>query len=136
MPAKPPVTNPKITATLKGVVADARLVPMLNYLFLFLMVMFIGVTGIVALLVANFREDNAPDWLKSHYEFQKRTFWIGIGPTLAAYAIMMPILHLTDERAILLILAGPLAYTAGRAAFGFNHLFHGRPMPNPKAWII
>ena len=134
MPAKPPVSNPKITATLKGVVTDNRLVPMLNYFFIFLMVMTLGLSGILALLVANFREEKAPDWLKTHYEFQKRTFWIGIVPVLiVAFAILR--LHLSDERIVLVLLILPLAYTAGRAALGFNHLFHERPVPNPKAWI-
>ncbi len=134
MPAKPPVSNTKITATLKGVVADSRLVPMLNYLFIFLMVMTLGLSGIVALLVANFREEKAPDWLKTHYEFQKRTFWIGIVPVLiVAFAVLR--LHLSDERIVLVLLTLPLAYTAGRAALGFNHLFHERPVPKPRAWI-
>ena len=135
MPAKPPAPN-NTTATVKSVVTDNRLMPMLNYLLVFLMVMFMGLTGIVALLIANFREEKAADWLKTHYEFQKRTFWIGIVPTLLAYILIMPVLHLSDERIVLLILAIPLAYTAGRAALGFNHLFHGRPVPNPKAWLI
>ena len=135
MPAKPPVTNNKVTATLKGVVTDSRLVPMVNYFFVFLMVMTVGVSGILALLVANFREEKAPDWLKSHYEFQKRTFWIGIVPVLiVSFAVIR--LHLTDERIILALLVLPLAYTTGRAVLGFNHLFYERPIPNPKAWIV
>jgi len=136
MPAKPPASNNKAVATVKGVITDSRLVPMLNYLLVFLMVVTMGLSGILALLIANFREEKAPDWLKSHYEFQKRTFWIGIAPTLAAYIIIKPLLHLTNDQMILLVLALPLAYTAGRASLGFNHLFHERPMPNPKAWIV
>jgi len=134
MPAKPPVSNTKITATFKGVITDSRLVPMLNYLLVFLMVMTVGMSGILALLIANFREEKAPDWIKTHYEFQKRTFWIGILPVLiVSFAVLR--LRVTDERVILALLILPLAYTAGRAAMGFNHLFHERPVPNPKTWI-
>ena len=135
MPAKPPVTTNKVTATLKGVVTDNRLVPMLNYLFVFVMVMTLGLSGILALLVANFREEKAPDWLKTHYEFQKRTFWIGIAPVLIVFFAVLR-LHLSDQRIMLVLLVIPLAYTAGRAVLGFNHLFYERPVPNPKAWII
>ena len=135
MPAKPPVTTNKITATLKGVVSDTRLVPMLNYLLVFVMVMTLGLSGILALLIANFREEKAPDWLKTHYEFQKRTFWIGIVPVLIVFFAVLR-LHLNDQRIMLVLLAIPLAYTAGRAVLGFNHLFYERPVPNPKAWII
>jgi uncharacterized membrane protein len=99
------------------------------------MVMTMGLSGILALLVANFSEEKAPDWVKSHYEFQKRTFWIAIAPVLAVFFAVMR-LHLSDERIILVILAIPLFYTAGRAALGFNHLFHERPVPNPKAWLV
>ncbi len=135
MPAKPPVTTSKVTATLKGVVTDNRLAPMLNYLFVFLMVMTLGLSGILALLVANFREEKAPDWLKTHYEFQKRTFWIGIVPVLIVFFAVLR-LHVSDQRIMLVLLVVPLAYTAGRAVLGFNHLFYERPVPNPKAWII
>lgn len=134
MAAKPPVPN-KPVATVKSVISDNRLVPMLNYFLVFLMVVTMGMSGILALLVANFREDKAADWLKTHYEFQKRTFWIGIVPTLAVFFAVLR-LHLTDQRILLVLLAVPLAYTAGRAVLGFNHLFYERPVPNPKAWII
>jgi len=124
-----------LVASLKSIATDNRLVPMLNYLFVFLMVMTLGLSGILALLVANFREEKAADWLKSHYEFQKRTFWIGILPVLAGFFAVLR-LHVTDQRVMLVLLVVPLGYTAGRAALGFNHLFHGRAVPNPKAWII
>ena len=135
MPTKPPASNNKAVATLKGVITDTRIVPMLGYFLVFLMVMTMGVSGILALLLANFREEKAPDWLKSHYEFQKRTFWIGIAPTLLVFFAVMR-LHVTDQRIILVLLAIPLAYTAGRAVLGFNNLFYQRPVPNPKAWVI
>ena len=135
MPAKPPVTTNKAVATVKGVITDSRLVPMLNYLLVFVMVMTLGLSGILALLIANFREEKAPDWLKTHYEFQKRTFWIGIVPVLLVFFALLR-LHLHDQRIMLVLLAIPLAYTAGRAVLGFNHLFYERPVPNPKAWII
>jgi uncharacterized membrane protein len=134
MAARPPAPN-KPAATVKSVVSDSRLVPMLNYFLVFLMVMTMGLSGILALLIANFREDKAADWLKTHYAFQKRTFWIGIVPTLAVFVAVLR-LHLTDQRTMLVLLAIPLAYTAGRAVLGFNHLFYERPVPRPKAWII
>jgi uncharacterized membrane protein len=124
-----------LVASLKSIATDNRLVPMLNYLFVFLMVMTLGLSGILALLIANFREEKAADWLKSHYEFQKRTFWIGILPVLAVFFAVLR-LHVTDQRIMLVMLVIPLAYTAGRAALGFNHLFHGRAVPNPKAWLV
>lgn len=135
MPTKPPASNNKAPVTVKGVLTDSRMVPMINYLFVFLMVLTVGLTGIIALLVANFVEEKAPDWLKTHYEFQKRTFWFGILPVLIV-SIAVLRLHVSDERLLLVVLGVPLAYTAGRATFGFNHLFNERPIPNPKALIV
>ena len=137
MPTKPPAKTPgtKQPATLKSVVSDSRLLPMLNYGLLFLMVVSIGISGIIALLIANFAEEGAADWLKSHYEFQKRTFWIGIAPVLLMYLVMIR-LHVTQQTLLLALVAIPLLFIGGRAVVGFNHLFYNRPYPNPKAWLI
>lgn len=48
----------------------------INY-FLLLASVLTGVTAIIALIVAYVYRDDSPDWLRSHYDFQIRTFWIG-----------------------------------------------------------
>ena len=37
----------------------------------------IGITGIIAMIMAYVNKDDSTDWLQSHYRFQIRTFWIG-----------------------------------------------------------
>jgi uncharacterized membrane protein len=38
----------------------------------------VGVTALIALVMAYINRDDAPDWLHSHYQFQIRTFWLGL----------------------------------------------------------
>lgn len=45
---------------------------------LYLVGLIFGITGIVGVIMAYVYKDEAPDWLKSHYRFQIRTFWIGL----------------------------------------------------------
>ncbi|HEY5211165.1 MAG TPA: hypothetical protein VIJ42_17130 [Stellaceae bacterium] len=45
---------------------------------LYLLGLIIGITPIIALVMAYIYRDGAPEWLYSHYTFQIRTFWIGL----------------------------------------------------------
>lgn len=44
---------------------------------LYLVGIVFGLTGIIGVVMAYVNRDDAPDWLKTHYQFQIRTFWIG-----------------------------------------------------------
>lgn len=117
---------------------DPRKVLFLNYLLLFLMVLTCGLTGIIALLIASFREDDAPDWLKTHYEFQRRTFWLGVIPLIACFAVgfALRIQGINNQILSLALVLIPLIYLTGRCVMGFNHLLYNRPYPNPKSWMV
>ena len=138
--AQAPAPKGSTLADLKGFLKDDRVVPVLNYGLLFFMVMTFGFTGVLALIVANFAESKAPEWIKGHYQFQVRTFWIAIIPilgTLAFYLFVqknnlggaMPAIAVS-------LMVVCLGYTVGRAVMGFNHLFHKRPYPNPNALLV
>lgn len=45
---------------------------------LYLVGIAVGITAIVGLVMAYINRDTAPEWLKSHYQFQIRTFWISL----------------------------------------------------------
>jgi uncharacterized membrane protein len=45
---------------------------------LYLASLLVGITGIVGLVMAYVKRDEAPEWVKTHYRFQIRTFWIGL----------------------------------------------------------
>ncbi len=124
----------KPAPTPQSFLADPRMMPFLNYLLLFLMVLTFGMTGVLALLIASFREDDAPDWLKSHYEFQRRTFWLGVAPIIACL-VVVTVLRTQGILSLALVLV-PLIYLSGRCVTGFNHLLYNRPYPNPKSWTV
>ena len=45
---------------------------------LYLIGIAVGITAIVGVVMAYVNKDTAPEWLKSHYHFQIRTFWISL----------------------------------------------------------
>lgn len=132
--APPPSTKTQLDSFLK----DPRVFPFLNYALLFFMVLTYGATGIVALLIANFREDKAPDWIKPHYEFQKRTFWLSVGPILicAVAGLYLKGHGIQNANINFALVLVPLLYVISRTVMGFNHLLYNRTYPNPKTWTI
>ncbi len=130
------MTNSTTGAQLKGFLADPRIVPFLNYALLIFMPLTYGLSGIVVLLISTFREDKAADWLKTHYEFQKRTFWIGILPILATVIVTIRFAQVLPKEVTAALVILTLIIVAGRCVMGFNHLLYNRPYPNPKSWTI
>lgn len=56
---------------------DERLMAGLGYV-LIMVGNIIGVTTLIATVIAYARKDTAPGWLYSHYVFQIRTFWAAV----------------------------------------------------------
>ena len=130
------MTHPTTGSQLKGFLADPRIVPFLNYALLIFMVMTLGMTGVLALIISTFAEDKAPDWIKTHYEFQKRTFWVGIAPVMVTGLCMTVFARLLPGPVIAAFIVLSLVFVAGRCVMGFNHLLYNRPYPNPKTWVV
>ncbi|MBW8882762.1 MAG: hypothetical protein JF615_15480 [Asticcacaulis sp.] len=141
------MNTPAKTSQLATFLADGRGMAMLIYALLFFMMMSFGATGILALILTTFADsDTTPEWIRSHYRFQARTFWIGIVPTLLVmvlYLTVVPALMASfgnnegAKIAVTFLTVMPvLGWVAARCAMGFNHLFHSRPYPNPKAWLV
>lgn len=91
-----------------------------------IIVQFLGIIGVI---IAYVHKNDAPAWLRTHYQFQIRTFWIGL----------------------LLIVAGAFLWTAGIGAFillfwlvwlivrcvkGIKYLDQNQPHPNPTTWWL
>jgi uncharacterized membrane protein len=45
---------------------------------LYLLALVNGVTAVIGVVMAYVYRDGAPEWLRTHYEFQIRTFWMGL----------------------------------------------------------
>jgi uncharacterized membrane protein len=130
------MTHSTTGSQLKSFLADPRIVAFLNYALLIFMPLTYGLTGIVVLLISTFVEDKAADWIKTHYEFQKRTFWLGILPILATVIVTIRFAQVLPKPVTPALVILTLILVAGRCVMGFNHLFYNRAYPNPKTWTV
>jgi uncharacterized membrane protein len=84
---------------------------------------------IVGLVLAYVNRDGAPEWLRSHYTLQIRTFWIGL-------------LYFGVSFLCLFILIGvPMLVAASvwfivRCALGINRLVKMEAYPTPESWVF
>jgi uncharacterized membrane protein len=58
---------------------------------------FTGITALIGVIIAHIKADDADPLIRSHYQFQIRTFWIGllylvVGTVLCVILIGIPIL--------------------------------------------
>lgn len=88
-----------------------------------------GITGIVGVVMAYINKDEAPDWLKSHYQFQIRTFWIGglyllIGTLLSVILIGW------------LVILFWVVWLIIRAVKGMKFLDAKEAHPSPSGWMF
>lgn len=88
-----------------------------------------GVTAIIGVILAYLNKDAAPDWIKSHYQFQIRTFWISlIGGVIAAPLCLVGVGFL--------LLAAIGVWFAVRSIVGLVKLNNGEAYPNPQTWMV
>jgi uncharacterized membrane protein len=88
-----------------------------------------GVTAIVGVVMAYVYRDNAPDWLRTHYDFQIRTFWM-----VVLYCIIAGILTL-----VLIGFAMFLAIAIWwivRCVKGLKYLEQRQAYPNHQTWAF
>jgi uncharacterized membrane protein len=88
---------------------------------------FLFLTGIIGVVLAYVYRDEAPEWLKSHYTLQIRTFWI----SLLVGVVSVPLLMVMVGYLILLLW---LIWFLVRCIKGLRLLNMGRPYPNPQSW--
>jgi len=96
---------------------------------LYLVSIVIGITAIVGLIMAYVNREDAPGWLKSHYQFQIRTFWIG------ALYLMIGVL-LSQVIIGLFILLFWLLWLVVRCTRGMKYLDRKEAYPYPKGWML
>lgn len=96
---------------------------------LYLVAILIGVTGLVGVIMAYIYRGDAPDWLKSHYQFQVRTFWIGF-----LYMILGSLLSVVVVGYFILLFW--LIWLIVRCIKGLKQLDKNEAMPNPTSWMF
>ncbi len=77
------------------------------------------------------RKEDAPDWLRSHYIYQIRTFWIsmaGIGFAVLTAPLPFGLFSPT--------IVAVVVWLTIRCFFGLVRLHRGEPIFNPQTWIV
>jgi uncharacterized membrane protein len=96
---------------------------------LYLIGFFTGITALVGVIIAYVKKPTASGVPQSHFQFQVRTFWIGL-------------LYLAIGSFLLfLYIGGPIllwwfVWTLVRAIKGLILLNDGRPIPQPASWLF
>nr|VFK38996.1 MAG: Uncharacterized membrane protein [Candidatus Kentron sp. SD]VFK43837.1 MAG: Uncharacterized membrane protein [Candidatus Kentron sp. SD] len=90
---------------------------------------FFGFTGIIGVVMAYINRSDAPDWLKSHYQFQIRTFWIGVLYMLIAAMLASVVIGY-------LILLFWVVWLIIRCVKGIKSLDQKEAHPNPTGWLF
>jgi uncharacterized membrane protein len=96
---------------------------------LYLASLVVGVTGLVGVIIAYVVKGDAPEWLKSHYSFLIRTFWIGLLIGFIGGVLTFVLIGF-------LILLFLLVWWIVRCVQGLNLLSKNQPVPNPQTWMF
>lgn len=96
---------------------------------LYLVSIVLPFTAIVGVVLAYINIDDAPDWLKSHYRFQIRTFWIG-----ALYMVIGGVLYIFIIGYLVFLFV--LIWLIVRCAKGLKSLSQNTLHPNPTNWML
>ena len=124
----PPNPPPPSAPPPSSAFSDERQMPLIVYI-LYLASFACGVTLIVGLVMAYVNRDTAPDWLKSHYTFQIRTFWIGL--LYGCIAVLSCFILIG-----FLLLPAVAVWFIVRCALGISRLTRAEAYPTPQSWVV
>jgi uncharacterized membrane protein len=96
---------------------------------LYLVGLVLGVTAIVGVVMAYVNRGDAEPWLRTHYDFQIRTFWIGLLYSVVGFVLALVLVGF-------LILAFALVWYIVRCARGMSALGRNEPIANPRSWLF
>lgn len=100
----------------------------INYI-LYLVGIVLGVTGIIGVVMAYINRGDAPEWLKTHYQFQIRTFWIGLLFMVVGTLLSVVLIGY-------LVLLFWLVWIIVRCVKGMKALDANQPHPDPTGWMF
>jgi len=96
---------------------------------LYLANIIVGLTALIGLVMAYVNQSQGPDWVRAHYRFQIRTFWIaflvGVIGAVTTFIVVGWI--------ILLLL---LIWWIIRCVKGMQYLGRQQPYPNLETWLF
>ena len=102
-----------------------------------------GLTFVVGAIIAYMNEDDAEEWLQSHYLFQVRTFWIGVTFIFISWLLVLLGGLLTVVLIGFVII--PIGMVLGfftvvwliiRSVKGIKQIDDKQAHPNPTTWMF
>lgn len=96
---------------------------------LYLINLVLGITGLIGVIMAYINRKDAPDWLKTHYQFQIRTFWIGTLYLVIGLLLMFVLVGF-------LVLLFWVIWLIVRCVKGMKLLDQKEAHPNPTGWMF
>lgn len=103
-------------------------VPVIIYV-LYLANLAFAFTGLIGVIMAYINKGNNPEFLESHYQFQIRTFWIGL-----LYIVIGVIL--TTILIGWLVILFYIVWLIIRCSKGIKLLNQQQPIAEPKSWMF
>ena len=95
---------------------------------LYLVGIVVGITTLVAVIMAYVNQGDAPEWVRSHYRFQIRTFWIGL-----LYGLIGLLTCIIVVGGFFLIFV--LIWWIVRCVKGMQAIARGEPCERPETWL-
>jgi uncharacterized membrane protein len=86
------------------------------------------IVHIIGVTLAYVNRDTAPAWLRTHYELQIRTFWIGL--LFFIISLVTTMIYIGWLLAFLTVI-----WWTVRCVKGLKAVFDGVPYDNPTAWL-
>jgi len=120
---------PPTPSTSSSVFSDERQMAMIIYILFLVGFPTFHVATIVGLVLAYVNRDGAPEWLRSHYTLQIRTFWIGLLYFFVACACLIILVGVP------MVLAVAVWYVV-RCALGISRLLKNEAYPTPQSWVL
>lgn len=107
---------------------DSKTIPMVIYV-LYLVGFFTGITALVGVILAYVYKGSAPQWLGSHYQYQIRTFMIGLLQLFIGFITTFLLIGW-------LVLLFWAVWTIARCIIGLKALSENVEIKNPTTWLF
>jgi uncharacterized membrane protein len=108
-------------------VADKQLVLVVYILYFVSYV--VGITAVIGVVIAHVQVGQADPLLRSHYQFQIRTFWIGLLYLVVGLILCLIVVGFA-------VLLWWFVWTLVRCVKGVLALNENRPIENPNSWLF
>jgi uncharacterized membrane protein len=90
---------------------------------------FTGISALIGVILAHAKVDDTDPVLRSHYQFQIRTFWVGLLYLVIGFPLCLVLIGFP-------VLVWWLVWSLVRIIKGIIALNDSKPIANPKSWLF